>query len=248
MSGESHTAKADADAVIAEANLLHTAGNLSAAAPLYMKAAEGFVSYASFALIAGDSYWSTGDLVAAAAAYRHTIAAVPQHEDAWQNLGTVLMALGDIDDGRHALVRAQAIGAKFDEGEVDTAIDRYWMSHEPLDRATIVNRIASSDEPRVSPVLHDHLERARRYGTAIGELTHWASVATALVRFGVADFLDWYSDGHAPNRAWVLTDVENYLATHEHPPSVVWPVHFTPQPYHSLPQPRPSLWQRLRQR
>ena len=248
MSGESPMAKVDADALIAEANRLHAEGDLSAAAPLYMKAAEGFAPYASFALVAGDSYWSIGDLLAAAASYRHTITAVPEHENAWQNLGDVLMLLGAADDGRQALVKAQAIDAGFVEGEVDAAIDRYWMSHEPLDRAAIVNRIATSDEPRVSPVLHDHLERSLHYGTTTGDLGHWSSIATALVRFGVADFLDWYSDGPAPNRTWVLQDVEKYLATHERPPAVVWPVHFTPQPYHSIRRTKPSLWQRLRRR
>ena len=49
-----------ANALIEQANALHNGGDPVAAAPLYVEAAGLFAPYASFALVAGDSYRAAG--------------------------------------------------------------------------------------------------------------------------------------------------------------------------------------------
>lgn len=73
--------QAEATTLIEEANELHNAGNKLAAAPLYMQAAV-FAPFASFALVAGDTYAEAAQHTEAIAAYDLCLAAIPDHEDA----------------------------------------------------------------------------------------------------------------------------------------------------------------------
>ena len=105
------------------------------------------------------------------------------------------------------------------------AADRAWGFGTDEDYLRYVVR---SDDSRVPRVLHHHLEQAQRYGTAIGDLDHWRSVAAVLVRFGVRDHMDWYTDGPAPSREWIMEDVEQYLTAHDEPPVEQWPIAYGP--------------------
>ena len=71
-----------ANALIERGNELHNSGDKLSAAPYYREAAELFPPYASFMLVAADSYLAGGKYRDAAAAYRHVIAAHPDHDQA----------------------------------------------------------------------------------------------------------------------------------------------------------------------
>jgi tetratricopeptide (TPR) repeat protein len=241
--------KAQADLLIEEAKRISTEGRPMEAADAYFDAATRFDPYASFALVAGDMYREAGAFDKAVAAYRHVVDAVPEHDQAWHYLGWSLVARGDHDEGRSAIVRAQAIARAPDTEQLDALIAEYWESGDPVRRGQIISEVVWSEDDDVTRMLHDHIERARRYGTGIGDLDHWASVAQALVRFGISAHLDLYTDGPAPSREWVLEDVERYLAGHDRAPETLWPITYgpadaLPRPRNRRPHGRP-WWRRL---
>lgn len=59
---------------------------------------------------AGNSAYASGDLPAAAAAYRHAVQILPQLAEAWNNLAQVLMEQGQLRPAREAVKRALALG------------------------------------------------------------------------------------------------------------------------------------------
>lgn len=83
--------------LVEKANALHAAGKKLEAAPMYVDAARAFPPYASFGLVAGDSYAAAGRLEEAAAAYRVCLAGHPDHDEAWQGLAKALVGLGRTD-------------------------------------------------------------------------------------------------------------------------------------------------------
>jgi len=95
-----------ANALVEKANELHNGGNKLEAAPLYVEAAGLFPPYASFALVAGDSYAEVGKDEEAIAAYRACIAGVPDHDQAWLGLAKVLHKAGQIAEARDAYKKA----------------------------------------------------------------------------------------------------------------------------------------------
>lgn len=95
-----------ANALVEQANALHNGGDKLAAAPMYVEAANLFPPYASFGLVAGDSYAAAGKHEDAVAAYEACLAGVPDHEQAWEGLGGSLHALGRTDEARDAYKHA----------------------------------------------------------------------------------------------------------------------------------------------
>jgi hypothetical protein len=217
-----------ADRLIAEAKDLSSAGDAVAAARRYVDAATTFAPYASFALAAGDLLYEDDRFDDAAAAYRVVVEAVPEHEQAWHGLGRSLVAAGEVDEGRAALVRSQAVAAGVAYGDVSAAIEAYFATDDRLERGRIVESVIRSDDERVPWLLHQHVERAAILGTAIGDLDHWRPLAIALVRLGVSPHLDWYTDGPAPSREWIVEDIEKYLAANPEPVTDLWPVAYGP--------------------
>lgn len=98
--------QAEANALIARANALHNAGSKLAAAPLYVEAAQRFAPYASFALVAGDSFREAGQDAEAIAAYRICLAEVPDHEQALEGMGASLLRVGRVDEAKEAYRKA----------------------------------------------------------------------------------------------------------------------------------------------
>lgn len=91
-----------ANELVARANELHNSGQRLEAAPLYVEAAEAFPPYASFALVAGDTFADTGHPDDAVKAYRVCLAGEPDHEQAWLGLGQQLLRVGDEAGAREA--------------------------------------------------------------------------------------------------------------------------------------------------
>ena len=91
-----------ANALVEQANAMQSAGDKLAAAPLYVEAAELFHGYASFALVAGDTYLAAGKNDEAVAAYHVCLAGHPDHEQAWEGIGKAHLALGQEDLAREA--------------------------------------------------------------------------------------------------------------------------------------------------
>ncbi|MCP3977042.1 MAG: hypothetical protein GY720_21345 [bacterium] len=71
-----------ANQLIERGNELHNAGDKVAAAPYYREAAEIFEPYASFMLVAADSYAAGGKHRDAAAAYQLVLDSHPDHDQA----------------------------------------------------------------------------------------------------------------------------------------------------------------------
>ena len=236
--------KERADRLVAEAKELNAAGDPKSAARRYAEAAAGFAPYASFALVAGDLLYIEEEFEEAAAAYRVVVEAVPEHDQAWHGLGRSLLACGEFEEGRAALVRSQAIASGVGYGDVSAAIEEYFATEDPLERGRILERVVRSDDGRLPWLLHQHVERAALLGTSIGDLDHWRPLATALVRLGISPHLDWYTDGPAPSREWIVEDVAKYLATHPEAPSDLWPVAYG----HADEVPRPVRQSRRRRR
>lgn len=88
--------------LVERANALHGAGKKLEAAPMYVDAARAFPPYASFGLVAGDSYAAAGRNEEAAAAYRVCLEGHPDHTEAWEGLVKVLLKLGRTDEAREA--------------------------------------------------------------------------------------------------------------------------------------------------
>jgi len=76
----------DAKALLERANALHNAGQRLEAAPLYVAGARAFAPFASFALVAGDSFLAAGRRDEAAEAYRIVLAEHPDHPEAADGL------------------------------------------------------------------------------------------------------------------------------------------------------------------
>lgn len=95
-----------ANALVEKANALHNGGDKLAAAPMYVEAADLFTPYASFALVAGDSFLEAGRHEEAAGAYRTCLAGVPDHDQAWLGLGHALRELGQEAQAREAYQHA----------------------------------------------------------------------------------------------------------------------------------------------
>ena len=92
--------------LIERANELHNGGDKLAAAPLYVQAADLFTPYASFALVAGDSFAAAGQDDLAIAAYRTCLAGVPDHDQAWLGLAQALHRAGNEAEAREAFQHA----------------------------------------------------------------------------------------------------------------------------------------------
>ena len=75
-----------ANSLIERGNELHNGGDRLAAAPYYREAAELFEPYASFMLVAADSYLEFGKFRDAAAAYQSVLDAHPDHDQARSGL------------------------------------------------------------------------------------------------------------------------------------------------------------------
>lgn len=95
-----------ANGLVEQANELQKAGDKLTAAPMYVEAAQLFAPYASFALVAGDTYSASGQDEQAIEAYRVCIAGVPDHDQAWLGLGEVLKRSGNESEARDAYKRA----------------------------------------------------------------------------------------------------------------------------------------------
>ena len=236
-----------ANELIARANDLHAQGRHDKAVPLYLEAAGLFPPYASFGLVAADSLQEAGKLRGAADAYRAVVEAVPDHDQAWRGLGVVLHELGDHDGGRHAILQAQAIVSGLDPETERSLIRRYLDAGDMIERAEVAAVLASSLNDRVPGILYDFLKRASRQRASL-DSSYWGAVATVLVRFGMADFVHWYSDGTAPDVDRIRGDVEKFLAANPYAPTDVadlWPVYGSPPPYRTRPAARSGLLGRL---
>jgi len=75
-----------ANELIERGNALHNAGDKLAAAPYYREAAQLFEPYASFMLVAADSYAANGKHGDAAAAYQAVLDSHPGHDQAVSGL------------------------------------------------------------------------------------------------------------------------------------------------------------------
>jgi tetratricopeptide (TPR) repeat protein len=95
-----------ANALVEQANALHNGGDKLQAAPLYVQAAGLFAPYASFALVAGDSFSEAGRDDEAIEAYRVCLAAHDDHDQAWAGLAQALHRSGRADEAREAFARA----------------------------------------------------------------------------------------------------------------------------------------------
>lgn len=95
-----------ASEIIGRANALQNDGKGLEAAPLYVEAAQLFAPYASFALVAGDSFREAKQDAEAIVAYQICIKAVPDHDQAWLGLGEVLLRSGRKDDAKAAYKKA----------------------------------------------------------------------------------------------------------------------------------------------
>ncbi|NND02092.1 MAG: tetratricopeptide repeat protein [Acidimicrobiia bacterium] len=75
-----------ANSLIERGNELHNSGDKLSAAPYYREAAELFEPYASFMLVAADSYLEFGKYRDAAAAYQAVLDNHPDHDQARRGL------------------------------------------------------------------------------------------------------------------------------------------------------------------
>ncbi len=210
-----------ANELIDQGNLAREESRLDDAIDLYRQAIELCPAYASFNLVIGDDLQAAGRLEDAAHAYRATVASVPEHDQAWEALANCLYRLGDRRGGDEAMMRFQELEEGLTPGDADEELTRYHTAVDINDRAKIAGRLAYSTDDRVHPVLHQHLVealadiRGDRIGTG---LRYWVSIARLLVRFGLAPFLDRYSDGPAPSQDWLTEDLEKYLAVNSAAP------------------------------
>lgn len=226
--------QAAANVLVEEANAALAAGELDEAIGLYRAAIERFPAYASFELVIGDALYDAGRLTDAIAAYRATVDAVPEHDQAWERLADCLFRVGRRDEADQANRRHQELRAALQTGEADQRIEQYRSETDINRRAKIVCDLAYSLDEGVSRLLHEWLGEVyhdRRTGRHGSGNTFWSAVAFSLVRFGMADFVDWYTDGPAPSEQWLMEDVEKYLRKYSTSPPAAdrqQPIHFTP--------------------
>ncbi len=240
---DADTAHSRADELIAEANRLHGDGRTAEAIPLYREAAALFAPYATFELVAADSLFELGPLAEAAESYRRVVDAAPEHEQAWQRLALVLYQLGRRAEADQAMARFHQADAALVHEDVADIVERYHRSTDLDERERHVTRLLKSIDDGVSEVLHDFLERTHLEGTHREAGADYAPVqASILVRFGMADFVYWYSDGPAPDRAEIERDMATYLATHDGPPPLdeQQPIWASPPPRGYRPSGKPE--------
>lgn len=226
-------AQANANALVADANDALGGGDIDVAAQLYRDAIELFPSYASIELVVGDSYFAAERFSDALEAYKATVNAVPEHDQAWERMAETLHRLGRHDEGASAMSRYQELRSGLKAGDATELIEQLRATADINDRAKLICDLAYSLDPAVPQILHAfigevaHDRKTGRHGSGN---TFWAAVASIMVRFGMADFMDWYTDGPAPSETWLTEDVDKYLKKHRHPPPIDQhqPIHFTP--------------------
>ena len=223
-----------ANVLIEEANTALAGGDLDEAIGLYRAAIERFPAYASFELVIGDALYDAGRLTEAIEAYRATVAAVPEHDQAWERLAECLHRIGRHDQAEQASRRYQELRASLTAGDASGLIAKLETTTDINRRAEIICDLAYSLDTRVSPLLHDWLGEVyhdRRTGRHGSGNTFWSAVAFTLVRFGIADHVDWYTDGPAPSQQWLMEDVDKYLRKYRAAPPPLeeqQPIHLTP--------------------
>ena len=102
-------ATADAEAMAAAIAALERV-DAPAARKAYAAGLQRWPTQPVLLLGAGNAAYASGDLAAAAAAYRHAVEIQPQAADAWNNLAQVLMEQGNKAEARPAAERAVALG------------------------------------------------------------------------------------------------------------------------------------------
>lgn len=102
-------ATADAEAMAAAIVALERV-DAPAARKAYAAGLQRWPTQPVLLLGAGNAAYASGDLAAAAAAYRHAVEMQPQAADAWNNLAQVLMEQGNKAEARPAAERAVALG------------------------------------------------------------------------------------------------------------------------------------------
>lgn len=207
-------AKTQADDLIVTANALLAAGDLESAIPLYVRAAELFAPYASFEIVAADKLHELGRSEEAVASYQRVVAAVPEHAQAWASLATVLYELGRVDEAHLAMTRSDELDAELVPDEAFEIVRQYFAVDDFDECARLAEQMLHSLGEGPSGALHDFLVRSRH---RVDE-DHAALQASILVRFKMADFVYWYSDGPAPDREAIANDVDAYLRSHRRPP------------------------------
>ena len=223
-----------ANVLIEEANVALAAGDLDEAIGLYRAGIERFPAYASFELVIGDSLYDAGRLTEAIDAYRATVDAVPEHDQAWERLADCLYQVGRDDEADQARRRHQELRASLKAGDASELIDELGRTTDINRRAKIICELAYSLDDRVSLLLHQWLGEVhhdRRTGQHGSGNTFWSAVAFTLVRFGMADHADWYTDGPAPSQQWLMEDVDKYLRQYRTAPPPVedqQPIRFYP--------------------
>ena len=103
--------------------------------------------------------------------------------------------------------------------EVTDAIRSYWDARETDARVGPVLVLIQSRDERVSDVLVHFLRLAAddRVRMSRGQ-DYWAALAMIMVRFGMAGFVFWYSDGPAPDRNAIAADVDRFVSENSGPP------------------------------
>lgn len=210
-------ARSRADELIEDANAFLQAGRVHNALPLYREAATLFPRYASFELVAADQLYRLGRREEAAESYRRVVEGVPEHDQAWHSLALVLYELGHVDEADQAMRRSNALEAELKYEGADDLVQQYRAATDIDQRAGIAEQLLHSLDDGAAEALHDFLRRSRTERPAPGR--DFAGLqASILVRFGMADFVYWYSDGPAPDRALIAADIDRYLAAHRRPP------------------------------
>lgn len=228
-------AQSRANELIDDANAHLAAGRIHRALPLYREAATLFPRYASFELVAADELYALGRREEAADSYRRVVAGVPEHEQAWESLALVLYELARVEQADPAMMRHNALKAARKHGHASDAIRRYREAADIGERADAAGELLDSLDDGAAEVLHDFLVRSRRAEAGPGR--DFAGLqAGILVRFGMADFVFWYSDGPAPDHSAIRADIDEYLSTHLRPPppELQQPVSGSPPPDHVL--------------
>ncbi len=206
--------QAAANVLIEEANAALAAGDLDEAVGLYRAGIERFPAYASFELVIADALFEAGRLSDAIDAYQRTVATVPEHDQAWERLADCLYQVGRSDEADQANRRHQELRASLTAGDASELIEKLNDATDINHRAKIICELVYSLDDRVSLLLHGWLGEVyhdRRTGRHGSGNTFWSAVAFTLVRFGMADHADWYTDGPAPSQQWLMEDVDKYL-------------------------------------
>lgn len=213
-----------ANALIERGNHALASGELDEAIGLYRAAIDRNPAYVSFELVIGDALHDAGRLTEAIDAYRSTVDAIPEHDQAWERLAECLYRVGRRAEGDQATRRLEELRSALRPDDADDLIERLRNATDINRRATVICELAYSLDERASQPLHEWLGEVyhdRRTGRHGSGNTFWSAVAFVLVRFGMADFVDWYTDGPAPSEQWLMEDVEKYLRKYRTAPPPV---------------------------